>query len=180
MEGKAGKLLSRGSTTSGGGLRSSHYVILLIYMFFAVSYDGQILTTGDSHGAGDKRKRDEETGNNHQAVVLEAIEATLEAYFSCKCSVFTKTSIQLLMKQLKRCRAKLDKVHVLQQKVCAEDETMIEEINISKGRKIHFMSHFADQECIQKYGAPSNFDTQSFEKGHTINTNGIWRQTSKR
>jgi hypothetical protein len=91
IEGTKKSALSRSSSTGGGGLRSTHYIILLIYMYFCIGHDGKILSTGSTN----KRKKNDKSDdtsydkNNHQKIVLEAIEAVLSAYFMTMSSSFT-------------------------------------------------------------------------------------------
>jgi hypothetical protein len=153
-------------------------------MYFCIGHDGKILSTGSTN----KRKKNDKSDdtsydkNNHQKIVLEAIEAVLSAYFMTMSSSFTETSINRIQRMYIKCQDKLHKVFLLQQELVKVIEIENDEVRetISKARKNHFYLHSVDQRSIQEYGPPLQFDTGPFETAHKTNTTSIWRSTSKR
>jgi hypothetical protein len=169
-------------------------------MYFIIGYDGEILTKGKfTSSTGGKRKSVGSDGvsnkihdDNYQGIALEAIEAVLAAYFFAKSSSFTTSSLKVLKKLILQCQNKLVRVHALQQKVLIDMEkpkkgpvvappNRINNKHLkSKSRKQHFLLHCVDQNMIEEYGPPSQFDTNSFETAHQTNTTHIWNASSKR
>jgi hypothetical protein len=137
-------------------------------MYFIIGTNGAILNNINDVG-----------GENNQNILLEAIQSVLASYFQCKGTAFTESSIKKMKKQFLDCKQKLKKVYALQQKLVRNEDNINEEY-LSLSRKQHFYLHSVDQNNIQDFGAPVQYDTGPFETSHKFFTTGIWRTTSKR
>ena len=112
-----------------------------------------------------------ELGNDTKKV-HNAIIASLDMYFACKCDEFTIKQTEEIDKLGKIMEAHLNVLWNLKQAIMYEDPrgTLM--------RKPHGTAHIGD--FIRRFGPIIYADTDSFESSHKTYTTGVWRGTSKR
>ena len=95
---------------SMGRIPSSHFITLLLLIYFVIGDNGDILPasssykykkTGDEAGDGKRRKHDDAECKNITEKVLTAISSLLALYFECKRATHTAASLQNLKRLVK-------------------------------------------------------------------------------
>jgi hypothetical protein len=174
----------KGRTTGSlGGMRSSHFVTLLLQAYFCIGFDGSVLPTEKDFlyqrntavaDVSQKRRRitEEVYVGNVSKKILSAIELVLSVYFQCRRSVHTNRSLQQLRETVKYMNAQLTLVWELKQALLGQDP------DVCNARKPHFAVHFDEQ--ISLFGCADHFDTSVCESAHKVHTTAVWNQTSKR
>lgn len=158
------------ATGSGGGYRSSYWIVALIQFYFCIGHFGDVLPNDNNYTLPTMKKI---KLGNVTAKIFNAVYSILNLYFQLKKSSFTELEIDELERLTESANTHLTLLWELKQALI--DAPPNKRMRLHKN---HSILHFPS--TIRLFGAPSKFNADTYEGAHPRFTTRPYGKTSKR
>ena len=149
------------TTGSAGGFRSCEFVPLLLQLYLAIGFEGDILPLTSTFG-------------KVTEIVLKSISSVLDAYFSVRTSPLTTERIVKIEQTQMISSNNFTALYQLMDRVHGSEIIRLPMIRKDHARNCSLINF------MKKKGTADKGDSASYESSHRLLTVGSWKSTSRR